>query len=174
MPKKGSHQPKSYPTDMAHPIGTERFLYKPRHRKIRSRSAWSLLEFTWSLSHLFIHFIRVYSSEFRLGCPGSRVKCQTVQLSTRVATNRSHSLTLGTRGPSSPSISNSATTNSKSLHIYIYIYPIQIADSSLFAYAYLSDSSFIAYAHLSGSMIESIHESFSFFVMLSVSIPNYH
>jgi len=156
------------------PHRTKGFLYKPRHCRILSRSAWSSLSLLalvllWviSSSKLLDHSIRVYSSEFWLGCPGSRVKrqvsdCSTVHIipwgfqTTAHSANKLEDL----QARLFRTLLTTTVSNSKSLHMYIYIY-IYISCSN-------RGYTFIVYAHFSGSTIVSIHGSFSF--LLSASI----
>jgi len=152
---------------MAHFIGTEGFLYKLRHRKIRSRSAWSFLEFicSRSLSHLFNPSLLVQVLTWLSGLASEATSVRLYNCPREFQTTAfTHSLweqLKDLRAHLSRTLPYQIVSRSTCTHTYIH--PIQIADSS-----------FIAYAHLSGSITISIHESFSFFVMLSVSIPNYH
>jgi len=87
---------------MAHPTGTKGFLYKPRHRKICSRS------FLIPSSAYSSEFSRFSELLFRLGCPGSGVKKKNGR--ERWSVNRPHNK-FSQRGASS--INNTAPQKKK-------------------------------------------------------------
>jgi len=178
MPKKGSHQPKSYPTDMAHP--TERrnsYISRDivRFSLVPLDLLWVLLlsfssesslhpsysiippEFTRPSLDLVVGLASEAESVKLFNCPHPR----GFQTTTHSA-NEPEDL----RARLSRTLLTTTVSNSKSLHMYIYIH-IYIC--------YLNRGFLLYYIRIPLGFYNNLNSRiFLFFVMLSVSILNYH
>jgi len=145
------------------------FLYKPRHRKIRSRSFWVVLRLTHLNSLVFILW--------RIACPNVYSTCLSglVNASEKVPDQLFYEgfipqLTKNLRAPIGPlhivTVNSPSTSKSQHMYTHVYIYICYLNRGFLLLYIHI---------YISNSATFAIDGFFSFFAfLLSISISNYY